>query len=155
MKRIKRIFLRLALTEEQRKIFWQAVIFSRHTYKRRGRIERTVAVQEVINQTKDIFGIEDKTYTEEEVLKLVDKVQKRAILKTLIFVDNELFTCCGCKNENNDEAEFDDKGEEVNTEEGVSDDVQQENDPVSDAKRAYVKDDGVIYEDGDTNTDIQ
>lgn len=62
----KRIF-KMLFNKRQRAIIWQAILFSEHTYKRRGNVNAAASVQTVINETEKIFGFDKPNFTKEEV----------------------------------------------------------------------------------------
>lgn len=66
----KRIFKTL-FNKRQRAIIWQAILFSEHTYKRRGNVNAAASVQTVINETEKIFGFDKSHFTKEEVDEIV------------------------------------------------------------------------------------
>lgn len=66
----KRIF-KMLLNKRQRAIIWQAILFSQHTYKRRGNVNAAANVQTVINETEKIFGFDNLHFTKEEVDEIV------------------------------------------------------------------------------------
>lgn len=66
----KRIF-KMLFNKRQRAIIWQAILFSEHTYKRRGNVNAAASVQTVINETEKIFGFDKSNFTKEEVDEIV------------------------------------------------------------------------------------
>ena len=66
----KRIF-KMLFNKRQRAIIWQAILFSEHTYKRRGNVNAAASVQTVINETEKIFGFDKSHFTKEEVDEIV------------------------------------------------------------------------------------
>ena len=66
----KRIF-KMLFNKRQRAIIWQAILFSEHTYKRRGNVNAAAMVQTVINETEKIFGFNKSHFTKEEVDEIV------------------------------------------------------------------------------------
>ncbi len=66
----KRIF-KMLFNKRQRAIIWQAILFSEHTYKRRGNVNAAASVQTVINETERIFGFDKPNFTKEEVDEIV------------------------------------------------------------------------------------
>lgn len=66
----KRIF-KMLFNKRQRAIIWQAILFSEHTYKRRGNVNAAATVQTVINETEKIFGFDKSHFTKEEVDEIV------------------------------------------------------------------------------------
>lgn len=69
----KRIF-KMLFNKRQRAIIWQALLFSEHTYKRRGNVNAAANVQTVINETEKIFGFDKPHFTKEEVDEIVARV---------------------------------------------------------------------------------
>lgn len=72
MKIGKFIFNRL-LNKRQREIILQALVYSAHTYKRRGETEGYSRVSRVIGELSEKFGLKERTYTEKEVNEIIDK----------------------------------------------------------------------------------
>lgn len=66
----ERIFKTL-FNKRQRAIIWQAILFSEHTYQRRGNVNAAASVQTVINETEKIFGFDKSHFTKEEVDEIV------------------------------------------------------------------------------------
>lgn len=66
----KQIF-KMLFTKRQRAIIWQAVLFSEHTYRRRGNVNGAATVQTVINETEKTFGFDKRHFTKEEVDNIV------------------------------------------------------------------------------------
>ena len=66
----KRIF-KMLFNKRQRAIIQQAILFSEHTYKRRGNVNAAATVQTVINETEKIFGFDKSHFTKEEVDEIV------------------------------------------------------------------------------------
>lgn len=64
MKFFKKLALRVALNREQRIIIWRSLIYSEHKYRQHGNANRAVAVEAIISQVKEIFGVE---LTQEEI----------------------------------------------------------------------------------------
>lgn len=73
---MKKFLLKLLFNKKQREIIWQAMIFSEHTYRRRGDVDGAAVVQTVINETRSAFGVVKDTYTKEEVDYIVAQVIK-------------------------------------------------------------------------------
>ena len=69
----KRIF-KMLFNKRQRAIIWQAILFSEHTYQRRGNVNAAATVQTVINETEKIFGFDKPHFTKEEVDEIVAEV---------------------------------------------------------------------------------
>ena len=61
----------MLFNKRQRAIIWQAILFSEHTYKRRGNVNAAATVQTVINETEKIFGFDKPHFTKEEVDDIV------------------------------------------------------------------------------------
>lgn len=72
MKIGKFIFNRL-FNKRQREVILQALIYSAHTYKRRGNVEGYSEVSRVIGELSDKFGLKEKTYTEREVNEIINE----------------------------------------------------------------------------------
>lgn len=66
----KQIF-KMLLNKRQRAIIWQAILFSEHTYRRRGNVNGAATVQTVINETEKTFGFDKCHFTKEEVDNIV------------------------------------------------------------------------------------
>lgn len=75
---MKKFLLKLLFNKRQREIIWQAMIFSEHTYRRRGNINNAAVVQTVINETESAFNVVKNTYTKEEVDFIVANVLRDA-----------------------------------------------------------------------------
>lgn len=71
--KIRRFILNRILNARQREIIWAALLFSAHTYKRRGNMEGFAAVTRVLDETQPILGVEERTWTREEVEALIEK----------------------------------------------------------------------------------
>lgn len=71
--KIRRFILNRILNARQREIIWAALLFSAHTYKRRGNMEGFAAVTRVLDETYPIIGVEERTWTREEVEALIEK----------------------------------------------------------------------------------
>lgn len=72
---MKKFFLGLVFNSRQRQIIWNAILFSAHTYLRRGNTAKAAEVQQVINETEGIFGAKT-TYTKAEVDSLLQQAAK-------------------------------------------------------------------------------
>ena len=68
----KAFILNRLFDKRQREIIWNAVLFSEHTYRRRGDVDSAAQVQQVINEVATIFGVKE-TFTRQEV----DEIMKR------------------------------------------------------------------------------
>jgi DNA-binding transcriptional MerR regulator len=64
---MKRFLTRLIFNQRQREAIWNAVIFSEHTYKRRGDVDNASKIGVVVNEIKNLFAPKEKTFTEKEV----------------------------------------------------------------------------------------
>lgn len=68
----KAFILNCLFNKRQREIIWNAVLFSEHTYRRRGDVDSAAQVQQVINEVATTFGVKE-TFTRQEV----DEIMKR------------------------------------------------------------------------------
>lgn len=66
----KQIF-KMLFNKRQRAVIWQAVLFSEHTYRRRGNVNGAATVLTVINETEKTFGFDKRHFTKEEVDNIV------------------------------------------------------------------------------------
>ena len=71
--KIRRFILNRILNARQREIIWAALLFSAHTYKRRGNMEGFAAVTRVLDETYPILGVKERTWTREEVEALIEE----------------------------------------------------------------------------------
>lgn len=69
----KRFIINRVLSKRQREILWAALLFSAHTYKRRGNMDGFAVVSRVIEELKTIMGFEERTWTKEEVEALIEE----------------------------------------------------------------------------------
>ena len=67
---MKKFILGLIFNKRQREVIWQAVLFSAHTYFRRGNPAKADEVHQVINEVGEAFGVKE-TYTKSEVDSLL------------------------------------------------------------------------------------
>lgn len=74
---MKKLLMSLLFSRKQREVIWQALLFSEHTYRRRGDVDNAANVQMVINETQDKFGIIKKSYTLSEVNDIIARVIKQ------------------------------------------------------------------------------
>lgn len=74
---MKKLLMSLLFSRKQREVIWQALLFSEHTYRRRGDVDNAANVQMVINETQDKFGIIKKIYTLSEVNDIIARVIKQ------------------------------------------------------------------------------
>lgn len=77
---IKRLIYNTLFNERQRKAIWQAVLFSEHTYKRRGNVDGAAYVRQVINEVAKIAATKQAVYLESQVAEIV-KHEVEAALK--------------------------------------------------------------------------
>ena len=70
--KVKAFILNCLFNKRQREIIWNAVLFSEHTYRRRGDVDSAAQVQQVINEVATTFGVKE-TFTRQEV----DEIMKR------------------------------------------------------------------------------
>lgn len=70
---IKRFIFNRLFNKRQRRVIWQAVLFSEHTYKRRGNVEAAADVRTVINEVIKIAGVEQQKFYESEVVEIVKR----------------------------------------------------------------------------------
>lgn len=71
---IKRFIFNRIFNQRQRDIIWNAIVFSQHTYRRRGWIDNAAVVQQVLNEVKSIF-FASKSFTQDEVNAIVGKME--------------------------------------------------------------------------------
>lgn len=74
---MKKLLMSLLFSKKQREVIWQALLFSEHTYRRRGDVDNAANVQIVINETQDKFAIIKKSYTLSEVNDIIARVIKQ------------------------------------------------------------------------------
>lgn len=72
---MKKFFLGLLMNSRQREIVWNAIVFSAHTYLRRGNTTQAANVQTVMNEVGLMFGVKT-VYTKEQVDKLLEQASK-------------------------------------------------------------------------------
>ena len=72
---MKKFFLGLIMNSRQREIVWNAIVFSAHTYLRRGNTTQAANVQTVMNEVGPMFGVKT-VYTKEQVDKLLEQASK-------------------------------------------------------------------------------
>lgn len=75
--KIRRFILNRILNARQREIIWAELLFSAHTYKRRGNMEGFAAVTRVLDETYPILGVKEWTWTREEVEALIEESSDR------------------------------------------------------------------------------
>lgn len=74
--KVKAFILNRLFNKRQREIIWNAVLFSEHTYRRRGDVDSAVQVQQVINEVSTIFGVKE-TFTRQEVDEIMRRTGKQ------------------------------------------------------------------------------
>lgn len=74
--KIGRFIFNRILSRRQREIILQALVYSAHTYKRRGNVEGYAEVSRVIGELSDKFGLKDRVFTKEEVDEIVENSTK-------------------------------------------------------------------------------
>lgn len=71
---VKRFIFNCIFNQRQRDIIWNAIVFSQHTYRRRGQIDNAAVVQQVLNEVKNIF-FASKSFTQDEVNAIIGKME--------------------------------------------------------------------------------
>ena len=71
---IKRFIFNRIFNQRQRDIIWNAIVFSQHTYRRRGQIDNAAVFQQVLNEVKSIF-FASKSFTQDEVNAIIGKME--------------------------------------------------------------------------------
>lgn len=79
MKRLKRFLISICLNKTQRRIIWQAIVFSEYTYRCRGNVDEATTVKTVMNDTEELFDVVKRTYTKEEVDMIVEKAVRDSL----------------------------------------------------------------------------
>lgn len=72
---IRKFIFNRIFNQRQRDIIWNAILFSQHTYRRRGQIDNAAVVQQVINEVSNLFKVK-RSYSQEEVDALIQSVTK-------------------------------------------------------------------------------
>lgn len=72
---IRKFIFNRIFNQRQRDIIWNAILFSQHTYRRRGQIDNAAVVQQVINEVSNLFKVKH-SYSQEEVDALIQSVTK-------------------------------------------------------------------------------
>lgn len=72
---IKKFIFNRIFNQRQRDIIWNAVLFSQHTYRRRGQVDNAAVVQQVINEVAYLFKVK-RNYSQEEVDAMIQAVTK-------------------------------------------------------------------------------
>lgn len=88
--KIKRIIVNLLFNKRQREVIWAALLFSAHTYRRRGNMNGFAVVTRVIEELRGCLGFEERTWTNEEVEELIDK-SSEAISKKIDHISKESY----------------------------------------------------------------
>lgn len=88
--KIKRIIVNLLFNRRQREVIWAALLFSAHTYRRRGNMNGFAVVTRVIEELRGCLGFEERTWTNEEVEELIDK-SSEAISKKIDHISKEAY----------------------------------------------------------------
>lgn len=76
---IKRFIFNRLFNERQRRVIWDAVLFSEHTYKRRGNVDGAARVRTVINEVANTAATKQRTFLESQVLDIVNSEVEAAI----------------------------------------------------------------------------
>ena len=69
---IKRFIYNRLFNKRQRRVIWQALLYSEYRYKRRGNTDGAAYVRTVINETVKTAGTKQRTYLESEVDAIVN-----------------------------------------------------------------------------------
>ena len=72
---IKKFIFNRIFNQRQRDIIWNALLFSQHTYRRRGHVDNAAIVQQVINEVSHLFKAK-RSYSQEEVDAMIQAVTK-------------------------------------------------------------------------------
>lgn len=72
---IKKFIFNRIFNQRQRDIIWNAIIFSQHTYRRRGQVDNAAVVQQVINEVAYLFKVK-RNYSQEDVDAMLQAVTK-------------------------------------------------------------------------------
>lgn len=72
---IKKFIFNRIFNQRQRDIIWNAVLFSQHTYRRRGQVDNAAVVQQVINEVAYLFKVK-RNYSQEDVDAMIQAVTK-------------------------------------------------------------------------------
>lgn len=72
---IKKFIFNRIFNQRQRDIIWNAIIFSQHTYRRRGQVDNAAVVQQVINEVAYLFKVK-RNYSQEDVDAMIQAVTK-------------------------------------------------------------------------------
>jgi hypothetical protein len=72
---IKKFIFNRIFNQRQRNVIWNAVLFSQHTYRRRGQVDNAAVVQQVINEVAYLFKVK-RNYSQEEVDAMIQAITK-------------------------------------------------------------------------------
>lgn len=72
---IRKFIFNRIFNQRQRDIIWNAILFSQHTYRRRGQIDNAAVVQQVINEVSNLFKVK-RNYSQEEVDTMIQSITK-------------------------------------------------------------------------------
>lgn len=72
---IRKFIFNRIFNQRQRDIIWNAILFSQHTYRRRGQIDNAAVVQQVINEVSNLFKVK-RSYSQEEVDAMIQAITK-------------------------------------------------------------------------------
>lgn len=72
---IKKFIFNRIFNQRQRNVIWNAVLFSQHTYRRRGQVDNAAVVQQVINEVAYLFKVK-RNYSQEDVDAMIQAVTK-------------------------------------------------------------------------------
>ena len=75
----KRFIYNRLFNERQREAIWQAVLFSEHTYKRRGNVDGAAAMRQVINEVVQTAATKQKVFLESQVHEIVIQEVDKAL----------------------------------------------------------------------------
>lgn len=70
---IKRFIFNRLFNKRQRRIIWQALLYSEYRYERRGNVDAAACVKTVINETVKVIGVKQEKFYESEVAEIVKR----------------------------------------------------------------------------------
>lgn len=70
---IKRFIFNRLFNKRQRRIIWQALLYSEYRYERRGNVDAAARVKTVINETIKVAGVKQEKFYESEVAEIVKR----------------------------------------------------------------------------------
>ena len=76
---IKRFIYNRLFNKRQRRVIWQALLYSEYRYKRRGNTDGAAYVRTVINEIIKTAGTKQRTYLESEVDAIVNKAVEETV----------------------------------------------------------------------------